>query len=104
MYREKRDKLLDVLTEVGLKPIRPDGSYFIIVETGHLDAPLQEGVRRDYSVCRWFTSHVGVAAIPPSPFYSPQHQYLTDNLARFCFCKTDDMLDEAAHRLRQALG
>ncbi len=104
MYAAKRDKLLNVLHAVGLRPVQPDGSYFILFETAHLDAPVEPGTRRDFSVCRWFTSQVGVAAIPPSPFYSPDHQYLTDNLARFCFCKTDDMLDEAALRLHKALG
>jgi aspartate/methionine/tyrosine aminotransferase len=103
MYQAKRDKLLSVLDEVGLQPLSPDGSYFILVQTGHLDVPLEAGYRRDFSVCRWFTREVGVAAIPPSPFYSSQHQFLTDNLARFCFCKTDEMLDEAAVRLRRAL-
>ena len=104
MYQGKRDKLLGALQAVGLQPVQPDGSYFIIVETGHLDVPVAPGDRRDYSVCRWFTREVGVAAIPPSPFYSPQHQYLTDNLARFTFCKTDELLDEAARRLETALG
>lgn len=104
MYRAKRDKLADALAEVGLAPIRPDGSYFILVNTDHLDVPVPPGVRRDVAVARWFTSHVGVAAIPPSPFYSPEHQYLTDHLARFCFCKTDDLLDEAARRFRAKLG
>lgn len=104
MYRAKRDKLFDVLAEVGLTPVRPDGSYFILVDTAHLDVPVPPGVRRDVAVARWFASHVGVAAIPPSPFYSPEHQVLTDNLARFCFCKTDDLLDEAARRLRAKLG
>jgi aspartate/methionine/tyrosine aminotransferase len=103
MYQAKRDRLLAVLHEVGLRPISPDGSYFILVHTDHLDVPNEAGYRRDYSVCRWFTREVGVAAIPPSPFYSPAHQFLTDNLARFCFCKTDEMLDEAALRLRKAL-
>jgi aspartate/methionine/tyrosine aminotransferase len=103
-YQAKRDKLLTALEEVGLTPVRPDGSYFIIVATGHLDVPVPEGVRRDVAVARWFTTHVGVTAIPPSPFYSPEHQYLTDNLARFTFCKTDDMLDEAVRRLRAKLG
>ncbi len=103
MYQAKRDKLLSVLDEVGLQPLSPDGSYFILVQTGHLDVPLETGYRRDFSVCRWFTRTVGVAAIPPSPFYSAEHQFLTDNLARFCFCKTDEMLDEAAVRLRTAL-
>ncbi|MCC9077757.1 aminotransferase class I/II-fold pyridoxal phosphate-dependent enzyme [Litorilinea aerophila] len=103
-YRQKRDRLLQVLQEVGLQPVSPDGSYFIIFETGHLDVPVPPNTRRDYAVCRWFTQEVGVAAIPPSPFYSPPHKHLTDNLARFTFCKTDDLLEEAAERLRAALG
>lgn len=104
MYQGKRDFLLNVLRDVGLSPLTPDGSYFILVSTEHLDIPLEAGQRRDRSVCRWFTRDVGVAAIPPSPFYSPEHQYLTDNLARFCFCKTDDLLQEAAVRLTKRLG
>lgn len=103
MYKDKRDKLATVLAEVGLRPIIPQGSYFIIVHTDHLDVPLEPGYRRDYSVCRWFAREVGVAAIPPSPFYSAEHADLTDNFARFCFCKTDETLEEAAVRLRRAL-
>ena len=103
MYQAKRDKLLVALDAVGLTPVRPDGSYFILVDTSRLDVPVEPGVRRDVSLCRWFTRTVGVVPIPPSFFYSPQHQYLTDNLARFCFCKTDEMLDDAAQRMRQAL-
>ena len=103
-YQAKRDKLMGALEDVGLVPVRPDGSYFIIVATGHLDVPVPPGTRRDVAVARWFTTDVGVTAIPPSPFYSPEHQDLTDNLARFCFCKTDEMLDEAARRLRSKLG
>jgi aspartate/methionine/tyrosine aminotransferase len=104
MYQAKRDKLLTVLDEVGLTPVRPDGSYFILVDTRGLDVPIPAGVRRDVALCKWFTTEVGVAAIPPSPFYSVAHQPLTDTLARFCFCKTDEMLDEAALRLRAKLG
>jgi aspartate/methionine/tyrosine aminotransferase len=103
-YDRKRKKLMGALQEVGLTPVQPDGSYFIIVATGHLPVPVPEGTRRDYAVARWFTTHVGVTAIPPSPFYCPPHQYLTDNLARFCFCKTDEMLDEAVRRFREKLG
>lgn len=104
MYKGKRDFLLNTLRRVGLKPLTPQGSYFILVDTSHLDVPIEVGSRRDQSVCRWFTREVGVAAIPPSPFYSPAHQYLTDNLARFCFCKTDETLAEAALRLERKLG
>jgi aspartate/methionine/tyrosine aminotransferase len=99
MYQAKRDRLLAVLDEVGLTPMTPDGSYFIIVDTTSLHAPVAPGERRDIAICRWLTQEIGVAAIPPSPFYSEPHQYLTDNLARFTFCKTDEMLEEAARRL-----
>jgi aspartate/methionine/tyrosine aminotransferase len=77
----------------------PDGSYFIMVDTHPLEVPVAPGERRDLAVCRWLTREVGVAAIPPSPFYSPPHQQLADHLARFTFCKSDDLLDEAARRL-----
>ena len=101
MYKAKRDMLLNVLQDVGLPPLTPDGSYFILVDTRGQDVPRTAGVRRDVNFCRWLTREVGVVAIPPSPFYSPAHQSLTDNLARFCFCKTDEMLEEAARRLQK---
>lgn len=104
MYEAKRAKLLTALHTAGLTPITPDGSYFILFDTSRLPLQGGEGLRRDVAVCRWLTSEVGVAAIPPSPFYSPAHQPLTDNLARFCFCKTDEMLDEAAARLQRIPG
>lgn len=103
-YEAKRNKLLAGLAKVGLAPISPDGSYFILVDTGRLNVRTPDGVRRDVAVCRWLTEHAGVAAIPPSPFYSAPHQHLADNLARFTFCKTDDLLDEAIARLARALA
>ncbi len=103
-YRGKRDKLLAALANVGLRATAPDGSYFILFDTSDLDVPIPDGERRDVAICRWLTTEVGVAAIPPSPFYSPPHKHLTDNLARFTFCKSDDLLDEGARRLEAALG
>ncbi len=99
MYQAKRDRLLAALRDVGLTPVTPDGSYFILFDTSRLPVSVSAGERRDVAVCRWLTTEVGVAAIPPSPFYSAPHQPLADNLARLCFCKTDEMLDEAALRL-----
>lgn len=103
MYQRKRDKLLTVLTDVGIPPVKPDGSYFVLADSSGLDVPQREGVRRDVNACRWLTKEIGVAAIPPSHFYAPQNQHLTANLVRFCFCKTDEMLEAAAARLRERL-
>jgi len=99
MYGAKRDRLLRALSAAGLPPMTPDGSYFIVVDTSGLPLDIPAGEQRDVAVCRWLTRQVGVAAIPPSPFYSEPHRPLADNLARFTFCKTDDLLEEAARRL-----
>ncbi len=103
MYRAKRDKLVAALQAAGLPPIVPDGSYFILADTSHLDVAVPPGQLRDVAVCRWLTTEVGVAAIPPSAFYSPEHKHLVAHLARFTFCKTDEALDEAARRLTARL-
>lgn len=50
----------------------------------------------DEAFCRSLTIDAGVAAIPVSAFYredGPQ------GFLRFCFCKRDDVLDEAVARL-----
>ena len=103
MYGSKRDKLMQVLAEVGLTPVRPDGSYFILCDSSNLDIPNDPNARRDETACRWLTKEIGVAAIPPSHFFSPANQAITENLVRFCFCKTDEMLDAVAKRLRERL-
>jgi aspartate/methionine/tyrosine aminotransferase len=104
MYQSKRDKLLAALSLAGLPPMTPDGSYFILVDTSHLPTPaLDNNDPRDFNICRWLTADVGVAAIPPSAFYSPAHKFLARDLARFCFCKTESVLDEASRRLRANL-
>jgi len=104
MYNAKRDKLAGALADVGLTPVIPQGSYFILVDTAHLDAPTPTDDPRDVQICRWLTREIGVAAIPPSAFYSPGHKVLAADVARFCFCKTDGVLDAAAQRLRQSFG
>ena len=106
MYQAKRDRLIRVLEETGFVPTAPQGSYFVVADTRQLDIPataLDASEPRDVAVCRWLTTEVGVAAIPPSAFYSPEHKHLAQHLARFCFCKTDSVLDEAAQRLTDKL-
>ncbi|MEZ4735152.1 MAG: aminotransferase class I/II-fold pyridoxal phosphate-dependent enzyme [Caldilineaceae bacterium] len=71
MYQAKRNILLDVLHDVGLPPLTPDGSYFILVDTSGLDAPLEAGVRRDVSLCRWFTKKWALPLFPPAISTAP---------------------------------
>jgi N-succinyldiaminopimelate aminotransferase len=93
MYQANRDFLAGALAAAGLKPIKPQGTYFIMVDISHLDFP------NDVAFCRNLTTEIGVAAIPPSAFYfNPADG---DGLARFAFCKTRPTLEEAARRLEK---
>jgi aspartate/methionine/tyrosine aminotransferase len=57
------------------------------------------GFPDDVSFCRYLTTEIGVAAIPPSAFYAdPARAPL---LARFCFAKREETLRAAADRLRR---
>lgn len=95
-YSSKRRFLLGALREAGVRPLPPQGSYFIMAEIG------EAGFADDVAFCRHLTTEVGVAAIPPSAFYSTPGG--GSKLARFAFCKSDEALAEAARRLRGLVG
>jgi N-succinyldiaminopimelate aminotransferase len=97
-YAAKRERLLGGLREAGLTAFAPQGSYFILADIARY------GFADDIAFCRHLVSEVGVAGIPPSVFYSPEHRHLGQGLARFAFCKTDAVLDEAVKRLRAKLA
>ncbi|WPB82408.1 aminotransferase class I/II-fold pyridoxal phosphate-dependent enzyme [Archangium violaceum] len=98
MYLSKRDRLLAGLAEAGLEAYAPEGSYFIIADISG------RGFADDVAFCRHLVTEVGVAAIPPSVFYSPEHKHLGQGMARFAFCKTEAVLDEAVRRLKAGLA
>jgi kynurenine--oxoglutarate transaminase/cysteine-S-conjugate beta-lyase/glutamine--phenylpyruvate transaminase len=108
-YTTKRDALLRALTDAGLRPVPPQGGFFIIADTGNVDFPEHHMqvttkaapvMRRDWAFCRFLTLDVKVAAIPPSAFYEGDDKDIARNMARFAFCKGDDSLEEAGKRLR----
>jgi N-succinyldiaminopimelate aminotransferase len=91
-YRARRDRLCAGLEEVGFGVRRPGGTYFVMADIRPL------GFDDDVDFCRALPERVGVAAIPPTSFYS--HREEGRHLVRFAFCKTDAVLDEAVRRLR----
>ena len=95
MYQHKRDFLLQSLRAAGLQPITPQGSYFAMVKLDQFD------FANDVEFCRYLTTEIGVAAIPPSAFYHNPDDGA--GLTRFAFCKSDAMLAEAAKRLLRLL-
>ncbi|MBI5292938.1 MAG: aminotransferase class I/II-fold pyridoxal phosphate-dependent enzyme [Chloroflexi bacterium] len=92
-YQHKRDTLAGILREAGFEVSPPAGTYFIMAGI----APL--GFTDDVEFCRYLARDIGVAAIPPSAFYSEEHKALGKGYARFAFCKKMETLEQAAERL-----
>ena len=92
-YRRRRDLLCEALDDVGFEVYTPAGTYFALADhTGF-------GFSDDVSFCRFLASDIGVAAIPPSAFYSDPAE--GRNLVRFAFCKSQPVLDAAIQRLQR---
>lgn len=90
-YAARRDRLRDALHAVGLPTLPVGGSYFLMADFSHLP------FGTDVEFCRFMVEQVGVAPLPPSAFYLDVAR--APKLARFCFAKRDDTIDEAAKRL-----
>ncbi len=93
MYTVKRDLLMNGLTAAGLKARAPEGTYFVMADF----SDVFDG--DDVAFAKFLTTEIGVACIPPSFFYSPEHAHLATKQARFAFCKGDDTLRAAGERL-----
>lgn len=90
-YQRKRDLFLAGLagSRFTFKPA--EGSFF---QTVSYAAITQEP---DYALTIRLTKEIGVASIPISVFYNQKNDY---KMIRFCFAKNDDVLIQAAERLR----
>lgn len=99
-YAQMRSVLGEALSELGFKVRLPMGSYFIMAE--HAEVTRRLGLESDVDLCRWLPEHAGVAAIPPSAFYSDPDDGA--GFVRFAFCKQSSTIDEAIRRLRKALA
>tara|TARA_R110002072_G_scaffold42064_21_gene119067 strand:+ start:386898 stop:388151 length:1254 start_codon:yes stop_codon:yes gene_type:complete len=104
-YTHTRALLGEALHELGFEFQLPQGSYFIMADHTKVSERLGllvDGHPSDIELCRWLPAHAGVAAIPPSAFYSnPQHGR---RFVRFAFCKQTKTIDRAIERLRAALN
>ncbi len=95
-YRARRDLMHAGLVEAGFRCAPPAGAYYILADfsdiSSHLDDEFAERLVRE----------VGVASVPGSSFYSRPQDGRT--MVRFAFCKTEELLADAAGRLRRIRG
>ncbi|MCI0714573.1 MAG: methionine aminotransferase [Chloroflexi bacterium] len=93
LYQGKRDLLIKLLNDAGLKSATPQGSYFIMADF----SDVFDG--NDIEFAKWLIQEIGVACIPPTFFYSEPNKHIVSKQARFAFCKTDEVLHAAAEKL-----
>jgi kynurenine aminotransferase len=107
-YLERMDTLTGIFDELGLPYTIPDGSYFLLVNFSKVKIPKQEleqvpaHVRergKDFGVCYWLLTKMGVVSIPPTEFYTKNHAHEAEDYLRFAFCKDIDTLKEAGKKL-----
>uniref|UniRef100_A0A8C3A4R4 Kynurenine aminotransferase 1 n=1 Tax=Cyclopterus lumpus TaxID=8103 RepID=A0A8C3A4R4_CYCLU len=105
MLHQKREKLASCLGGAGLQPVMPEGGYFMIADISSVKVDLSdqgtEGEPNDFRFVRWLTKEKGLATIPVSAFYSPEHSREFDKYIRFCFIKEDATLNAAEDILRK---
>ena len=92
LYKSNRDLLSSTLRQLGFRIYPSHGTYFLMAD--------HSGFRKggDVEFCRFLTSSIKVAAIPPSSFY--EHAELGRNLVRFAFCKKRETIEAAIDRLK----
>ncbi len=92
-YRQKRDFFLRAMAGTRFRPLPCRGTYFQLFDYSAISE------EPDLDFCRRLTTDFGVAAIPVSAFHSDGRD---DRVIRFCFAKTEDLLEQAGKLLERA--
>lgn len=89
-YQRKRDVFQQAMAATRFRPVPCAGTYFQLYDYSAIsDEP-------DLDFCKRLTIEFGVAAIPVSSFFSDKRD---DKVIRFCFAKTEDLLEAAGEQL-----
>jgi aminotransferase len=93
-FQKKRDKLCNALMNVGMKPYIPEGAYYILADISKLPGTGSK------PKAMYLLQKTGVACVPGMAFF---HDSSGEDMARFCFAKEDDILDEACRRIEKLI-
>ncbi|XP_006918099.1 kynurenine--oxoglutarate transaminase 1 isoform X1 [Pteropus alecto] len=104
--QRNRDHMIQSLQSMGLKPIVPQGSYFLITDISHFkskmpDLPGAVDEPYDRRFIKWMIRNKGLVAIPVSFFCSVPHQKHFDHYIRFCFAKDESTLQAMDKKLQE---
>ncbi|CAF9941888.1 MAG: hypothetical protein ALECFALPRED_009367 [Alectoria fallacina] len=105
--KSKMTRFCKVFDELGLPYSEPEGGYFVLANFSKVklpkgyDFPPHVSERpRDFKLSWFCIMELGVAAIPPTEFYTDENAHLAEDWLRFAVCKNDEVLEGAKERLR----
>ncbi len=90
-YSRKREILCSALRDAGLTPYVPQGAYYVLADITKLGAPNAK------AAAMLLLEKAKIASVPGTSFYADP---VGETLVRFCYAKEEDVLEEAARRLR----
>ena len=138
MYEKKRNLIIQSIIKLGMKPIIPNGAFYIIADANELMISKMNSFDfnynknninfdnphtfKDWQFAWWLIDNLKVATIPVSAFLDFEHlreynkntngnanntdENVTDlmekgfDLIRFCFCVTDETIQQTATRAK----
>lgn len=92
-YQKKRDFFVEAMKKSRFQLLPCSGSYFQLADYSTISD------LTDLDFCYWLAEEAGVVAVPISVFY--KHPVPSQRLIRFCFCKGEETLKQAAEKLSQ---
>jgi len=105
--QSKMTRFCAVFDDLGLPYSEPEGGYFVLANLGKVNLPRDydfpphvKDRPRDFKMSWFLIMELGVAAIPPTEFYTDENAHLGEDWLRFAVCKNDDVLEGAKDRLR----
>lgn len=103
----KLDRFNKIWKELDIPYSEPEGGYFVLANLSKVklpaDYPFPPHVAsrpRDFKLSWFLIQELGVAAIPPTEFYTDANATIVEDYLRFAVCKPDDVLETAKERLR----
>lgn len=105
--KAKMDLFNQIWDELGLPYSDPEGGYFVLVNLAKVKPPEDyefpphvANRPRDFKLSWFCIKELGVAAIPPTEFFTEANAHIVEDWLRFAVCKDDAVLEQAKERLR----
>ena len=95
----KRNRLSKGLKSIGFEVMDSQGTYFLVADYRPLGFNCH-----DVKFCTDLTIDAGVTALPFSAFYQSGPDCGVNHFLRFCYCKEDELIDQALERLSKYLN